>query len=60
MCSEPVGTTFPLVDGEAIYLRTPLDTVGSVEVVPWPNGVWVPYPGDHLVLDSERNVLESL
>ncbi|MCX5235302.1 hypothetical protein [Streptomyces prunicolor] len=62
VCFEPIGTTFSLFDGQSIYLRTPLATVGSVEVVSWPNGigVWVPYPGDHLILDSERNELEPL
>lgn len=62
VCFEPVGTTFSLFDGQSIYLRTPLAAVGSLEVVSWPNGIgmWVPYPGDHLILDGERNELEPL
>jgi hypothetical protein len=62
ICFEPVGTTFSLIDGQWIFLRTPLEAVPKIEVVVWPNGigVWVPYPGDYIVLDSEGKELDRL
>ncbi|MFJ6574194.1 hypothetical protein ACIQNU_43070 [Streptomyces sp. NPDC091292] len=64
VCFEPVGTTFSLVDGESIYLRTPMESVASLEIVSWPNGVgvWVPYPGtgEYAILDSEGEELDTL
>jgi hypothetical protein len=57
-----VGTTFSLIDGQWIFLRTPLEAVPKIEVVVWPNGigVWVPHPGDYVVLDSECKELDRL
>jgi hypothetical protein len=62
VCFEPVGTTFSLTDGEYVYLRAPIDVIGSIEMVVWPNGigVWVPYPGDYAILDREGNELDRL
>ncbi|RQX16521.1 hypothetical protein DDE19_14785 [Micromonospora ureilytica] len=62
VCFEPVGTTFVLQKGESIYLRLPIETVAEVETVVWPNGigVWVPYPGDYVVLDEAGSELDRL
>lgn len=62
VCFEPVGTTFRLTAGQWVFLRTPLEAVAKIEIVVWPNGigVWVPYPGDYVVLDSEGNELDRL
>jgi hypothetical protein len=62
ICFEPVGTTFSLMSGEWIFLRAPVEAVPKIEVVVWPNGigVWVPYPGEYLVLDSEGKELDRL
>lgn len=60
---EPVGTTFSLVDGESIYLRTTLENLASIEIVSWPQAVevWVGvYPGDYVVLDSDGKELDRL
>lgn len=62
VCFEPVGTTFALDDEDFVFLRVPVDAVASIEVVVWPNGVgvWVPYPGDYVILDREGRELDRL
>lgn len=62
VCFEPVGTTFALSDGEAVFLRTAISNVASLEIVSWPNGivVWVPYPGDYTIVDSKGNEIDTL
>jgi len=62
ICFEPVGTTFTLAKGQSIYLRLPIEAVADVETVVWPNGigVWVPYPGDYVILDGAGNELDRL
>jgi hypothetical protein len=62
ICFEPVGTTFQLISGQSVALQLPLSAVASVEVVVWPNGVgvWVPYPGDYVILDGEGRELDRL
>ena len=62
VCFEPVGTTFRLNSEEYIFLQLPELAVSSVEVVVWPNGVgvWVPYPGDYTILDSNEQELDRL
>lgn len=62
VCFEPVGTTFSLSDGESIFLRTAATNVASLEIVSWPNGVgvWVPYPGDYVIEDSDGNEIDTL
>lgn len=62
VCFEPVGTTFSLSDGEAVFLRTAISNVASLEIVSWPNGigVWVPYPGDYAIIDSNGNEIDTL
>lgn len=62
LCFEPVGTTFSLFDGQSVYLRVPVDLVSKIEIVVWSNGVgvWVPYPGDYVVLDESGNELDRL
>ncbi len=62
VCFEPVGTTFSLSDGEAVFLRTAISNVASLEVVSWPNGigVWVPYPGDYAIIDSKGDEIDTL
>ncbi|WP_312871050.1 hypothetical protein [Streptomyces lonarensis] len=62
VCFEPVGTTFSLSDGEAVFLRTAISNVASFEIVSWPNGVgvWVPYPGDYAIVDSQGNEIDTL
>ncbi|MFE4830008.1 hypothetical protein [Streptomyces sp. NPDC056672] len=61
VCFEPVGTAFSLSDGEAVYLRTAISNVASLEIVSWPNGigVWVPYPGDYAIIDSKGNEIDT-
>lgn len=62
VCFEPIGTTFRLASDDFIFLELPIDVVSNVEVVVWSNGigVWVPYPGDYAVFDSEGNELDRL
>ncbi|MCT2594181.1 hypothetical protein LHJ74_30455 [Streptomyces sp. N2-109] len=62
VCFEPVGTTFSLSDGESIFLRTVIANVASLEIISWPKGigVWVPYPGNYTILDSEGNEIDTL
>jgi hypothetical protein len=62
VCFEPVGTTFSLFDGQSVYLRTDVKNLASLEIVSWPNGigVWVPYPGDHTILDADGKELDTL
>jgi hypothetical protein len=62
VCFEPVGTTFRLVDGDFVFLRVPVAAVPSIEVVVWPNGigVWVPYPGEYVILNSDGMELDTL
>lgn len=62
VCFEPVGTTFSLSDSEAIFLRTAISNVAALEIVSWPNGigVWVPYPGDYAIIDSNGNEIDTL
>ncbi|MEU9783108.1 hypothetical protein AB0H92_19455 [Streptomyces phaeochromogenes] len=62
VCFEPVGTTFSLSDGEAIFLRTAISNLASLEIVSWPNGigVWLPCPGDHAIIDSGGNEIDTL
>ena len=62
VCFEPTGTTFALSDGEAIFLRTAISNIASLEIVSWPNGigVWVPYPGDFAIIDSKGNEIDTL
>ncbi|WP_117215643.1 hypothetical protein [Allorhizocola rhizosphaerae] len=59
---EPVGTTFALAPEDFIYLELPIGALPEVEVVVWQNGigVWVPYPGDYVILDSNGNELDRL
>ena len=62
LCFEPIGTTFNLVKGKPIFLRVPIETVGSIETVLWPNGigVWLPYPGDYVVLDEHGREIDRV
>ena len=63
VCFEPLGTTFVLMEGQAIYLRVPLEVAGQIEVVMWPKGigVWVPNPGDdYPILNESGEVLHRL
>jgi hypothetical protein len=62
VCFEPVGTTFSLSDGDCVFLRSPLEAVASIEVVVWPNGigVWVPYPGDYVILNRDKIEIDRL
>ncbi|MGW4215350.1 hypothetical protein ACWEIJ_45770 [Lentzea sp. NPDC004789] len=62
ICFEPVGTTFRLTEGQSIFLRVPLEALPKIEVVVWANGigVWLPYPGDYVVLDSDGKELDRL
>ena len=59
---EPVGTTFRLGQGDLIYLRLPTSAIADTEIVVWPNGigVWVPYPGDYVILDAAGEELDRL
>ncbi|WP_233562945.1 hypothetical protein [Micromonospora musae] len=62
VCFEPVGATFSLSDGDAVFLRTAISNVASLEIVSWPNGigVWVPYPGDYAIIDSNGSEIDTL
>jgi hypothetical protein len=59
---EPIGTTFDVTADEFVVLQLPQWVVSSVEVVVWPTGisVWVPYPGDYVILDHEGRELDRL
>ncbi len=59
---EPVGTTFRLSSEEYIFLQLQESVVASLELVVWPNGVgvWVPYPGNYVILNSEGAELDRL
>ncbi|OLR94739.1 hypothetical protein BJP25_11500 [Actinokineospora bangkokensis] len=59
---EPIGTFFVLEPDESIYLRTPIGTLDSLQVVWWTGGieVWVDHPGDHTVLDENGTELDTL
>jgi hypothetical protein len=63
VCFEPVGTTFSLHQGSALYLRLPASALSGLEIIVWPTGiaVWVsPYPGDYVVLDADKHELDRL
>lgn len=59
---EPIGTSFVIEDGNWLFLEMPVAAISEVEVVAWPNGVaiWVPWPGDYVVLDSAGSELDRL
>lgn len=59
---EPIGTSFLLEGGDWLTLDLPVASIADVEIVAWPNGiaVWVPFPGDYIVLDSSGNELDRL
>lgn len=59
---EPIGTSFELAGDEWIVLELPIEAVGNLEFVSWPNGlaVWVPFPGDYVVYDSAGIELDRL
>lgn len=59
---EPIGTSFVLEGGDWVTLELPVSAVADVEIVAWPTGiaVWVPFPGDYIVLDSSGNELDRL
>jgi hypothetical protein len=59
---EPVGTTFALAPDDSVYLELPIGALPEVEVVVWQNGigVWVPYPGEYVIFDSDGNELDRL
>ena len=59
---EPIGTSFELSDDASIFLELPIEAVGELQIVSWPNGmaIWVPYPGDYVVYDGAGNVLDRL
>jgi hypothetical protein len=59
---EPIGTSFVVAGGDWVTLELPLSAVADVEIVTWPNGiaVWIPFPGDYVVLDSSGNELDRL
>ncbi len=59
---EPIGTSFVVEGGDWLTLELPIESVADVEIVSWPNGVavWVPFPGDYVVLDSSGNELDRL
>ena len=62
VCFEPVGTTFSLSDGDYVFLRSPLRAVAAIEIVVWSNGigVWVPYPGDYVILNRDKVEIDRL
>jgi hypothetical protein len=59
---EPGNKSIGLSDGESVYLRAPLDVVGSIVVEVWQGGisVWVPFPDDYSVLDENRTEIDKL
>lgn len=59
---EPIGTSFTLKEDQWIVLEMPIEAVGQLEFVAWPNrlAVWVPFPGDYVVYDSSGNELDRL
>lgn len=59
---QPVNASVGLSDGEFVYLRAPLDVVGSIEVTVWPGGisVRVPYPDDYSILAENRTEIHKL